>query len=394
MARQKTHGEFIEALHQISFDIEVLGTYINSYTPISVRCKIDGYEWSPPPHRLLQGSGCPVCSNYTVMQGVNDIPTTDSWMIPYFQGGYDEAKLYTSGSMKKIYPICPDCGRIKHKPMLIRNIRNRHSIACVCSDGVSYPNKFAYAFLNQLPIVNWEPEYSPTWAKPYRYDNYFEYKGQKYILEMDGGIGHGNKKIRFSERDVDGLQTDRYKETLAYAHGIHIIRIDCLHSDREYIQRNILNNEILMNIVNNSCIEIDWDYCDIYAHKNILKDVCLTWNNGEVSVVELTKIFKLSKCTIRSYLKQGSRVGFCQYDIFAKLRLHSKSLICDEKYAFASYRILDRLSVELFGTKIHQSSLSRQLANTDVYKGIKFREMSYKEFFEYYLKHPELCFVK
>ena len=62
---------------------------------------------------------CNVCANQKVLVGVNDIPTTDNWMIPYFQGGYDEAKQYASSSKTTIFPICPDCGQIKKKKMAI-----------------------------------------------------------------------------------------------------------------------------------------------------------------------------------------------------------------------------------------------------------------------------------
>lgn len=54
-------------------------------------------------HDLLKGNGCPACGNIPkiVVQGINDIPTTAPWMIPYFQGGYDEAKKYNKTSHKK-----------------------------------------------------------------------------------------------------------------------------------------------------------------------------------------------------------------------------------------------------------------------------------------------------
>ena len=66
---------------------------------------------------ILQNHGCPVCCRnpQIVVKGINDIPTTAPWMIPYFQGGYEEAKLYTFSSSYKINPICPDCGNIKNK---------------------------------------------------------------------------------------------------------------------------------------------------------------------------------------------------------------------------------------------------------------------------------------
>lgn len=49
--------------------------------------------------------GCPVFANQRCVEGYNDITTTDPWMIPYFQGGYDETKQYMSMSGKTIYLV-------------------------------------------------------------------------------------------------------------------------------------------------------------------------------------------------------------------------------------------------------------------------------------------------
>ena len=59
---RKTHEEFINKLKEINDNIEVLGEYVNSYTKIKVRCKIDGYEWEVTPNSLLNGYGCPKCN--------------------------------------------------------------------------------------------------------------------------------------------------------------------------------------------------------------------------------------------------------------------------------------------------------------------------------------------
>lgn len=61
MARRKTHDEYVLEVANINPNIEVVGTYVNSYTPILHRCKIDGCEWSPRPNSIIQGCGCPEC---------------------------------------------------------------------------------------------------------------------------------------------------------------------------------------------------------------------------------------------------------------------------------------------------------------------------------------------
>lgn len=96
----------------------------------------------------IEKRGCPICNGKLVIKGYNDIPTTAPWMVPYFQGGIDEASNYTKCSGKKIIPICPHCGRIHDKEVSINNLYNNHGYKCQCSDGISYPEKFMISFLN------------------------------------------------------------------------------------------------------------------------------------------------------------------------------------------------------------------------------------------------------
>lgn len=55
------HNEYVKRVAIINPDIEVVGGYINSRTPILHRCKIDGYEWFARPANILHGEGCPRC---------------------------------------------------------------------------------------------------------------------------------------------------------------------------------------------------------------------------------------------------------------------------------------------------------------------------------------------
>ena len=276
------------------------------------RCNICGYEFWIEYKDLKNKKNCSCCINRIVVPGVNDICTTDPWMIQYFQGGEKEAKLYTSGSSKEIYPICPDCGRIKDKKVKICKIHQRHTISCDCNDGISYPNKFSYAFIEQLPVSNYIKEYQPEWAKPYFYDNYFEYKNKKYIIEMDGGLGHGNRKFKSKEKDIEGLNRDLIKNKLAKQNNITIIRIDCIESDMLYIKNNILKS-LLNEIFDLS--NIDWLKCDEYAQHNIVKEVCLFYeNNNHPKYNIIINKFGICKETITKYLDIGIRHGWCKSD--------------------------------------------------------------------------------
>lgn len=62
-SRTKSCEQFVSELKSINPNIEIIGDYINTYTKVKCRCKIDGCEWDALPNNLLQGHGCPQCNN-------------------------------------------------------------------------------------------------------------------------------------------------------------------------------------------------------------------------------------------------------------------------------------------------------------------------------------------
>lgn len=67
MSNRKTHEEFIEEIKIKHPNIMIIGKYVNSTTKILCECKLDGYQWSPSPHSLMSGHGCPKCSKNNKM---------------------------------------------------------------------------------------------------------------------------------------------------------------------------------------------------------------------------------------------------------------------------------------------------------------------------------------
>lgn len=61
--RRKPHEEYVREVNGINPDVEVIGQYVNNFTKILHRCKIDGYEWITTPHSILSGNRCPRCIN-------------------------------------------------------------------------------------------------------------------------------------------------------------------------------------------------------------------------------------------------------------------------------------------------------------------------------------------
>ncbi len=62
MSAMKTNQQYIEELSKINPNIVSLEEYNGSTTPILHRCLLDEYEWHTTPQSTLQGSSCPKCA--------------------------------------------------------------------------------------------------------------------------------------------------------------------------------------------------------------------------------------------------------------------------------------------------------------------------------------------
>ena len=195
-----------------------------------------------------------------------------------------------------------------------------------CGDGVSYPEKFIYSLLEQLN-VKFEMQFSNfDWINNIRYDFYIP--SVDLILEVHGGQ-HGKfiakdelifvKRTKgFTMSDRDDIKIDAEKCWLAYDNGIeNYIQLDCNYSDMEYIKNSMLNSE-LANMFDLS--KVDWNKCEEFACSNLVKEVCNYWHehreiNGEgITTKDIGEVFGLGRYAIIKYLKQGVKLGWCNYD--------------------------------------------------------------------------------
>ena len=201
------------------------------------RCLTCGYEGETTESIILQNKGCPACAGKVVVVGLNDIPTTEPWMIDFFQGGIDEAKQYTKGSTKKIVPKCPVCGRVMNKSVQICSLYSSHKCGCKCDTYMSFPEQVLYNLLLQFDIdfIHEASENILPWAKKYKYDFYIP--SLNCIVETHGGqhYGHGFENIGGKTLKEQQL-IDLNKKQLAIDNKIsYYFEIDCRHSDIEWI---------------------------------------------------------------------------------------------------------------------------------------------------------------
>lgn len=326
-----------EKRDMIIIDRELRGI---GYQYYKYHCNIDGNEDWISNSNLKKGTRCNVCSNYKAMLGVNTIWDTDRYLVEVY--GLDEefAKTHTIGTTEKGKFTCKDCGNIKL--IIPTSVKKNKSIGCSCGDKVSYPEKFVYSMLKQLNI-DFKSQLTKSkfkWIGSYKYDFYVP--SLDLILETHGGQ-HG-KFITSGEltlvKNVDGfkmskrddIKIDSKKCWLAYKNGIdNYIQLDCSKSDLDYIKNNILNSELnkIFNLNN-----IDWNKCEEFALKNIAKEVCDYWykhreiNKEDVTTGDLAKMFNVQRVTIREYLKNGTKLGWCNYN--PKEEINYKKVRCIE----------------------------------------------------------------
>ena len=338
--------------------------------------------------------GCSCCcgNSNIVVKGINDIATTNPELVKYFID-INDAYKYTYSSNKRVLLKCPECGY--EKEMKIYNLYKNGFSCPKCSDGVSYPEKFMINLLKQLNM-DFVTQYSKTnakWCGKYRYDFYFKKDNEEYIVETHGEQ-HYRNKTKFEKTLEEEQENDKNKMELAISNGIkpqNYIVIDCRYSELEFIKNNILHSRL------NDIFDldgIDWIKIGQDSEKSLVKEVCDYWylhneiNNEGLTTTEVSKIFNICKHTTRSYLKKGTKFGWCNYNPEEEIKSNNiKNKIKCNRFkkkveifkngvslgVFDSMTELERKSEELFGIYLNHSNIAHVcVGKSNSYKGFHF----------------------
>ena len=384
-AQKCDHDQFVEKLENLNNGFTIIGTYVNSQTPVRFRCS-KGHIWSAKPNSILNGSGCPVCAGRQVLVGYNDLFTTHPDIARLLKNPED-GYTHTYGSHEKVDFICPDCGNIVCKS--IKDVCKLGYIVCKkCSDNISWPNKFARAILDRCNVYNIEYEWNPDWLKPYWFDNKFiTDDGQIIVLELDGMLGHGKNVFGKKEKDTNGLERDKEKDKRAAEHHVQVIRIDCCYNSEsrfEYVKQHILDSE-LGNILDLS--GIDWISCNAEALSSLVVKSANLYNNG-YAIFEIADSLGYCRATIKNWLKQATEIGLCQYDV-AEARRRGRKVL----YTSINQYTLDGTYVAIYNSMADASKTTDILYN-DIWcccKHIKYHQSAggYLWFYSDDLNQPD-----
>lgn len=314
MPKKKTHKEYVAEVSKINPNIEVIGEYINTMTPIGHKCLICGYgtnnEWNPIPNEILRKHGCPVCSGHKI--GHPPEYKNSIWSSKYkklaISYGMSEEQMKTIMPMsaRKIKVKCPNCGNNKQ---IAPNTLFLSGIGCKkCSDGISFPEKFVDSMLNQLNI-KYIHGFSPKWAENREYDFYLPY--YNCIIETHG-LQHYRECSLTKRTLIEEIQNDKWKQDKAKNHGIYYyIVIDCRYSFFDFIKENVIASGLL-KLINVSSEKIDWDQCYKDALNSKVFIVAQYWNEG-MSNGEISSLLQISRGTVAKYLKKAADLKICDY---------------------------------------------------------------------------------
>lgn len=296
----------------------LMSTYITAHDNVRINYNCGHEEHVLSPNSYYHGTGCPICANRKINIGENDVYHTRHDLVKYFINEND-SKRYTQHSNVRMLFKCPICGFKKNYS--ISNLSSYGFSCPICSDGISYPNKFMANLLAQLKI-SFETEKEFDWCKFQNIDANKTIKGRydffidKYnlIIEMDGLLGHGNPTNNRTSEET--IYIDTQKDNMAYKNGYNLIRIKCdylSYMDRcSFIKKSILSSDLIKYF---DFSKVDW----VQIHEKSIQSYMLLAiklynDNKNYCAKDIGNILKLSTTTISKYLKDGTKYGLCKYD--------------------------------------------------------------------------------
>ena len=335
----KTNTGNIQITKRYYEDGNNIKSYIGKY--YYYHCNICHYESTDEniisESNLKQGHGCCCCGGKIVTsQSPNALSNAAPWLIPFLTDREDGNK-YSIGSRIKISTTCINCNFQEDK-IINHMYRNGYHCKC-CDDGYSIPEKFMMCLFDQLKIkyISQLSKKDFKWIGKYRYDFYLldyncivETHGEQHYSETFGirGATKSLKEIR---------KTDRLKQELALKNGVEkYIIIDTRYSKKEWLQSNIEKSLTEFDLS-----QIDYNKCMEFALKTRVKDVCEDYKNSKLSIKDLTQKYSLHSCTIRTYLKQGTDLNWCNYNMNEeKLRARKNNKKCRRIKAYKNEEYL------------------------------------------------------
>ncbi|MBQ2408615.1 MAG: hypothetical protein II309_04185, partial [Bacilli bacterium] len=239
-----THNEFLEKFYKKNSNannIEILEEYKGNKIKIKCKCKIDGYEWTPVPHNLLTGQGCPMCYGNikkTHEQFIKELEEINSniEVLEEYKGASTKIKCRCKidnhiwkvkpNSLLNMKSGCPKCNSSKGEKRIV-NYLDKYNIVYIYNK--SYFNNL-FSMNNKL--------LRPDFILP-QYKIWIEFDGIQHFEPQD----FANRGKDWAEENFKQTQVnDKIKDEYAKDNDWNLIRIPYWELDNiEKILDEILN---------------------------------------------------------------------------------------------------------------------------------------------------------
>lgn len=260
---------------------------------------------------LVANIGCNACCTpiKKIVENINSIYHLMPELNEFFVDIHD-AKTNSTGSGKKVKFKCPSCGYISEKQ--IYKVCSRGFSCPCCSDGKSIPEKFMGLILKEANI-KFEVEKVFEWSKGGKIKRYdFYLTDFNMIIETHGQQHYDVRRSGFMLNKTynEEKKNDEYKKSLAIDNGIdEYIVIDCRKSDFNFLFKNI--KDALGHMLD--LTEEQYKNCFFNATKSFIGLVCQDYNNGFTNKIELANKYFVNKKTIERYLRMGKDLNIIDF---------------------------------------------------------------------------------
>lgn len=219
---------------------------------VKLRCKIHDEWFEQDKRNHLMYSGCKKCILEKASLTQDEFIAKSKDM---HGDKYDYSKVNYINNRTPVTIICPEHGEFKQLPY--EHTRGKGCNTCACS----YGHKKADLFLNSLGI-NYEKEFR---FKEYLYRYDFYIPDVKLLIEIDGDLHRADGYTPSALEKRKAL--DKFKDDLAVANNMHLIRVDYLTSRGADAMLEDLIRQLrhfIKYIRDNKCYSNFGSYCQAY----------------------------------------------------------------------------------------------------------------------------------
>lgn len=264
----------------------------------------------------------------------------------------EDGYKYMQSSGKKVDWKCPNCENIINNK-IINKIKTNGLSCPKCSDKISSGERLMYNILSKLNI-EFLHDKSMFWSENKRYDFYLPLHNT--IIEMHGKQHYNGGFESYGGNSLTKeIENDNFKYKMAIDNGIsNYVVINSSDSNLLKIAEEIKNSKLYKLLDLKS---IDIEEVLLSSTNSKLIECCNLYKSNEYNLSDISKILKVSRNTVTSYLKKGASYGFVEYDVKESYSKKTKNSVNKTRKPILQYDRLGNLIKEWYT----QNELKRAL---------------------------------